>query len=155
MVSQEIQAGLCVGEWPRRGAGAWPGARIEVLDSRDLKYFKNQCTAHWAAVDDPFRWREALPFARWGLCELQLMGWPLVAAAVGLALTPWWYLAFIPAILAGLIAWFFRDPPRRIPDEPGLIVSPADGKVVEITPLGAPRLCRRPGGAHRHFFDRV
>ncbi len=115
--------------------GSVEGCRIEVIDPRDLKYFKNQCTAHWAAADDPFRWRDAIPFARWGLCELQLMGWPLVAATVALAVTPWWYLALVPAILAGLIAWFFRDPPRRIPQEPGQIVSPADGKLVEITPL--------------------
>ena len=29
-------------------------------------------------------------------------------------------------------AWFFRDPERNIPQGPNLIVSPADGKVVEI-----------------------
>ena len=37
--------------------------------------------------------------------------------------------------MLGLIVYFFRDPPRRVPQEPGLLVSPADGKVVEITPL--------------------
>jgi phosphatidylserine decarboxylase len=106
-----------------------------VLDARDLKYFKNQCTAHWLPQDDPSRWREAIPFARWGLCELLLMGMPLVAAAVALAFTPWWYLAFVPGVLAVLIAWFFRDPPRTVPQAPDLIVSPADGKLVEVTPL--------------------
>jgi len=34
-----------------------------------------------------------------------------------------------------LVVWFFRDPSRRIPTEPGLMVSPADGKIAEITPL--------------------
>ncbi len=34
-----------------------------------------------------------------------------------------------------LVVYFFRDPPRQVPQEPGLLVSPADGKVVEITPL--------------------
>tara|TARA_B100001123_G_C15187573_1_gene977963 strand:+ start:374 stop:1006 length:633 start_codon:yes stop_codon:yes gene_type:complete len=56
-------------------------------------------------------------------------------------------LAFLAAIfyslgfilVAGLFeglflfcAWFFRDPERRIPIEPNVIVSPADGKIVEI-----------------------
>jgi phosphatidylserine decarboxylase len=111
------------------------GCPVEVLDSRDLKYFKNQCTAHWLPQDDPFGWREAIPFARWGMCELLLMGVPLVAAAIALALSPWWYLAILPALLAAFVASFFRDPRRSIPQAPGLIVSPADGKLVEITPL--------------------
>jgi phosphatidylserine decarboxylase len=31
--------------------------------------------------------------------------------------------------------YFFRDPPRRLPRGPGLMLSPADGKIVEITRL--------------------
>ena len=52
----------------------------EILDPRDLKYCRNRCGYWWAEADDPFRWRGRLPFARWGLAELQLMGWPLAAA---------------------------------------------------------------------------
>ncbi len=51
-------------------------------------------------------------------------------------------LYFVTPILTGLMALvtlacmlFFRDPPRFIPDQPGLMVSPADGKIVEITRL--------------------
>jgi phosphatidylserine decarboxylase len=36
--------------------------------------------------------------------------------------------------VTGLVVWFYRDPERDIPSEPGLFVSPADGKVVEIGP---------------------
>jgi phosphatidylserine decarboxylase len=115
--------------------GSLAGCPIEVLDPRDLKYFKNHCDARWAANDDPFRWREAIPFARWGLCELVLIGIPLFAAAIALAFTPVWYLAGIPVVLLVFVAWFFRDPPRHVPQSPGLIVSPADGKLVEITQL--------------------
>ena len=44
-------------------------------------------------------------------------------------------LALVPAVLLCLVVYFFRDPPRRIPADAGLLVAPADGKVVEITPL--------------------
>ncbi len=107
----------------------------EVLDPRDLKFFRNQTDCHWAAEDDPFAWRDRLPFARWGLAELQLFGWPLLALTVALIVAGWWILAPVTAILLFLVVYFFRDPPRRVPLEPGLLVSPADGKVVEITPL--------------------
>jgi phosphatidylserine decarboxylase len=34
------------------------------------------------------------------------------------------------AALGAFFAYFFRDPDRRVPAEPGLVVSPADGRVV-------------------------
>ncbi|MBN1910678.1 MAG: phosphatidylserine decarboxylase [Pirellulales bacterium] len=114
--------------------GTTDGAPHEVLDPRDLKYCVNQCTARWSAADDPFAWRDRLPFARWGLAELLLMSVPL-AVLTGLVAWLAWYLAWIPAIPLCLIVWFFRDPPRRVPEGPGLLVSPADGKICEITHL--------------------
>jgi phosphatidylserine decarboxylase len=111
------------------------GAPHEILDCRDLKYCRNQCTCDWEPVDDMFRWRQWIPFARWGLAELQLMGYPLLALCVALWWWGWWYLAIGPAVMLGLIIYFFRDPPRHVPTEPGLVVSPADGRVAEITPL--------------------
>lgn len=110
------------------------GAPHEVLDPRDLKYCRNLCDCHWVADDDPFAWRARLPFARWGLAELQLMGWPLLALTCLAAwLAP--YAAVVPAILLAFVIWFFRDPPRAIPSERGLLVSPADGKIAEIARL--------------------
>ncbi len=111
------------------------GAPHEILDPRDLKYCRNLCTADWDAADDPFRYRDHLGFARWGLAELQLEGLPLLAATVALALTPYWYAALVPGVLLALVVYFFRDPPRRVPTEPGLLVSPCDGTIAEVTRL--------------------
>jgi phosphatidylserine decarboxylase len=41
-------------------------------------------------------------------------------------------LAAVPVVLAAFFLWFFRDPARTVPTAPGLIVSPADGKVEEL-----------------------
>jgi phosphatidylserine decarboxylase len=121
--------------WPgyvRRGEPT--GAPHEILDPRDLKYCRNRCPCDWAPADDPFRWRDRLPLARWGLAELQLMGWPLLAVTIALAKFCW-YLAPVSGVLLCLLVYFFRDPLRRVPSGAGLVVSPADGKVVEITRL--------------------
>ncbi|HUY36991.1 MAG TPA: phosphatidylserine decarboxylase [Pirellulales bacterium] len=114
--------------------GSDEGAPHAVLDPRDLKYCRNLCTADWEAADDPFRWRERIPFARWGLAELALLGLPLLAATVALAFT-FCYLAPLPGVVCLLVVWFFRDPPRRVPEEAGLIVSPADGTIAEVVEL--------------------
>jgi phosphatidylserine decarboxylase len=114
--------------------GPCDGAPHEILDPRDLKYCRNLCACEWDAADDPFGWRERLPLARWGLAEWLLIGGGLLVLAAVLALWSWW--AALPAVaLSGLVAYFFRDPPRRVPQEPGAIVAPADGKVVEIDRL--------------------
>jgi len=56
---------------------------------------------------------------------------PIVLAGIPLALGYWW--VGIPFLLvAGFMAFFFRDPQRSIPVEPGIIVAPADGKVTLV-----------------------
>jgi len=60
---------------------------------------------------------------------------PLLAAAaiIGWLASPWWTL---PALFFALFfLWFFRDPERAIPQTPGAIVSPADGKVTDVSSI--------------------
>ena len=55
----------------------------------------------------------------------------LVAAGLLAWLTsPAW--AVLPLLLGAFFLNFFRDPDRAVPDTPGAIVSPADGKVTDI-----------------------
>ena len=73
---------------------------------------------------------------------LSLFGWRYWLPMLITGLLFMGMLYFVTPVLTGLMALvtlacmlFFRDPPRFIPDQPGLMVSPADGKIVEITRL--------------------
>jgi len=58
---------------------------------------------------------------------------PLLAAAVliGWLAAPVWGL--LPVVLAVFFLWFFRDPERLISAAAGAVVSPADGKVTDVS----------------------
>jgi phosphatidylserine decarboxylase len=68
---------------------------------------------------------------------------PLLAAAALIAwlASPLWAVPVL--LLVVFFLWFFRDPNRLIPGEAGALVSPADGKITDVSPLilnGTPRL---------------
>lgn len=116
----------------------------DVLDPRDVKYYQNQPGGYyWDPADDPFRWRDRIPFAREGLAELLLMGggsFALAVVSAVLAATSGstvvavaaWLVCATFGVIGVLITWFFRDPPRVIPAGSDLVVSPADGTVADI-----------------------
>jgi phosphatidylserine decarboxylase len=67
---------------------------------------------------------------------------PMLAAGALIA----WIIGIlwaIPAILlAAFFLWFFRDPERVVPDTAGAIVSPADGRITDVSEVlveGTPR----------------
>jgi len=107
------------------------------IDQRDVKFYRNQDTYWWPESDDDFRWRDSLPFARAGLAELVLISGLFLFIALVLGLL-WWPLCLPPLVVFALVVWFFRNPPREIPTGHGVVVSPADGKLVEIVEIEDP-----------------
>jgi phosphatidylserine decarboxylase len=75
--------------------------------------------------------------AKWGWGELLIMF--LAAGALSLTLSrlhPWAAAVPLPFLLVGV--WFFRDPHRTIPSDPQAVVSPADGRVLDIEEVDEP-----------------
>jgi phosphatidylserine decarboxylase len=77
--------------------------------------------------------------------KIDKAGWPFVAgAALPGVLAAWfgWYWVAGPfGVLALFMLYFFRDPDRVTPDDPGAIISPADGRILVVgdaEPAAAP-----------------
>lgn len=61
------------------------------------------------------------------------------AALILLSLVFWPSLFWIAVILTAWLAWFFRDPDRVTPVREGLVVAPADGRIVSIEDVRPPQ----------------
>jgi phosphatidylserine decarboxylase len=85
--------------------------------------------------------RDGLPIILFGLAIA------LLALAGAILWTNWQTVTFavIWLLLAGFSVYFFRDPERTVPDGAGVLVAPADGRVVAIV----------DGGAHLHVGQRT
>ncbi len=55
----------------------------------------------------------------------------LLAALAYIFLSP--YIAVIPFVLGVFFAFFFRNPKRKISEDKALLVSPADGRVMDVS----------------------
>jgi phosphatidylserine decarboxylase len=55
--------------------------------------------------------------------------------AIAAAIFGFWWVGLLLLVVAAFMAYFFRDPKRVPPDDPNVVVSPADGKVTRVKPV--------------------
>ena len=95
-----------------------------------------------------------IPLTHYGRREMVLATAVFGALTVCGALL-FWPAALIPAALWAYVIAFFRDP-QRLPEAPDALLSPADGKVTDITPVGPAGPLGREGvriGIFMNVFD--
>lgn len=75
-------------------------------------------------------------------------GIPFILVSCACAIIAWAIGWAVPAAIFGLltlfIVWFFRNPERITPENPALIISPADGRVIRIEEVTGHELLEGP-----------
>jgi phosphatidylserine decarboxylase len=129
--------------------GDCPNCPHDILDARDLKFYRNVCGYSFKDEDDPFRWRGRLGLARMGLAEIVCFSLALAIAALFLVLlaatvSGVFAILLLPLFAVwGFVLFFFRDPERMIPNDPSALLSPADGTITDVGEVDEPEF---PGG---------
>ena len=78
---------------------------------------------------------------------IAIEGIPFVVIAAVISLI--FYLAglIIPAVLFSLVTlfiiWFFRNPERNVPTGDNIVISPADGKIIDIKEVDESRILKK------------
>jgi phosphatidylserine decarboxylase len=133
-----------VERWRSLRQGECAGCPHDIIDPRDLKFVRNVCGYWFRPEDDAYAYRERLGFAHYGFAELVgfsviLLGLALIGGWLAHAHHPAWVAAvFVVLVLWAFIVSFFRDPPRRIPNDADALVSPADGTVTHVETVDDP-----------------
>ena len=97
------------------------------------------------------RYATVMPITKYGVREILFMTLLIaaaMAASVYFAWPRWWWslIALVPLTAVWLwVLWFFRDPTRYPPQGDGLLISPCDGRVSDITPIGGDSPLGEPG----------
>jgi len=80
----------------------------------------------------------------------------VVVSILSASWSGWLLVGALVACVWGWVIWFFRDPDRRPPEGEHLLVSPADGRVTDVTRLGADSILGCDGvqiGVFMNVFD--
>lgn len=82
----------------------------------------------------------AIPGHPRGSIPIAPEGWPFLLPTLALLILSIWLCWTVVSVIVGLLFLFmlnfFRDPERQTPQDPGLFISPADGRVVRAEPNG-------------------
>jgi phosphatidylserine decarboxylase len=121
----------------------------DIIDARDLKFYRNVCGYSFKEEDDLFRWRGQLGLARMGLAEIVCISLAIATlifllCLLAATLSELFAILALPLLVAwGFVLFFFRDPERTIPGDVEALVSPADGTITDVGEVDEPEF---PGG---------
>jgi phosphatidylserine decarboxylase len=116
----------------------------DIIDPRDLKFYRNRCGYWFRPEDDRFRWRDRIGLARPGLAEVVCFSLMFFTIALPLGVlaaqvSGWFGLPLAVVVFLWLqVVRFFRDPPRTIPPDRDALLSPADGTVTHMEEVEEP-----------------
>ncbi|AEB10346.1 phosphatidylserine decarboxylase family protein [Desulfobacca acetoxidans] len=74
-------------------------------------------------------------------------GYRFLAAGLSILVLGFWvgqYIVWLGLVCTAFFAYFFRDPERAIPSAPGLLISPADGRIIAWERMREDQFLRQP-----------